>query len=49
LLKLIAQLNQYAWEALGNKEETYPPVLFDGWVGQQYLTDKTARVEKFEP
>ena len=37
-----------AWEALASDHETYPPVLFDDWVGQQYLTDKTARVERFE-
>ena len=37
-----------AWEALANKEETYPPVLFDEWVGQQYLTDSEAKVERFE-
>lgn len=37
-----------AWEALASDGETYPPVLFDDWVGQQYLTDKTARVERFE-
>jgi len=37
-----------AWEALVNNAETYPPVLFDDWVGQQYLTDKTAKVERFE-
>lgn len=37
-----------AWEALGNNTETYPPVLFDDWVGQQYLTDKSASVEKLE-
>ena len=37
-----------AWEALANDEESYPPVLFDDWVNQQYLTDKTARVERFE-
>ena len=29
-----------AWEALGKYTETYPQVLFDDWVGQQYLTDK---------
>lgn len=37
-----------AWEALASDGETYPPVLFDDWVGQQYLTDKTARVERFD-
>ncbi len=37
-----------AWKALAGDYETYPPVLFDDWVGQQYLTDKTARVERFE-
>ncbi len=37
-----------AWEALAGESDTYPPVLFDEWVRQQYLTDKTARVERFE-
>lgn len=37
-----------AWEAMANEDETYLPVLFDDWVGQQYLTDKDAKVERFE-
>jgi len=37
-----------AWEALANDQETYPPVLFDDWVEQQYLTDREAKVERFE-
>lgn len=37
-----------AWEALDNDGETYLPVLFDDWVEQQYLTDREAKVERFE-
>ena len=37
-----------AWAALANGEETYPPVPFNDWVEQQYLTDWEARVERFE-
>ena len=37
-----------AWKALANDADTYPPVLFDDWVGQQYLTDREAKVERFE-
>lgn len=37
-----------AWAALDNDSETYPPELFDNWVGQQYLTDREAKVERFE-
>lgn len=37
-----------AWEALANEAETFAPVLFDDWVGQQYLTDREAKVERFE-
>jgi len=37
-----------AWEALAHAGESYPPVLFDDWLGQQYLTDREAKVEKFE-
>jgi hypothetical protein len=37
-----------AWEALAGDHETYPPVLFDDWVDQQYLTDREAKVERLE-
>ncbi len=37
-----------AWEALANGEETYPPVPFNDWVEQQYLTDREAKVERLE-
>jgi len=41
--------NQFeAWEALETNQDTYPPVLFEEWVGQQYITDKNATVEKLE-
>lgn len=37
-----------AWEALDNNGESYPPLSFNDWVKQQYLTDHEARVERFE-
>ncbi len=37
-----------AWEALSDDAETYPPEIFEDWVVHQYLTDKTARVERIE-
>ncbi|MBP1761172.1 MAG: hypothetical protein H6Q64_714 [Firmicutes bacterium] len=35
-----------AWQALACHGETYPPLLFEEWVTQQYLTDRKATVEK---
>lgn len=37
-----------AWLALSDDAETYPPEIFEDWVVHQYLTDKTARVERIE-
>ncbi len=37
-----------AWQALNNNDDTYPPLIFEEWVEQQYLTDRNARVEKLE-
>ena len=37
-----------AWQALESNAEIYPPVLFEEWVGQQYITDKDATVERLE-
>jgi hypothetical protein len=37
-----------AWQALGNHSETYPSLLFEEWVNQQYLTDRSATVEKLQ-
>ena len=37
-----------AWQALEDGAETYPPVLFEEWVGGQYLTDRNAKVEKLK-
>jgi len=37
-----------AWQALTDRGETYPPLLFEEWVTQQYLTDPHATVEKLE-
>jgi hypothetical protein len=37
-----------AWEALANGGESYPPLFFTDWVNQQYLTDRDAKVERFE-
>ena len=35
-----------AWEALQHDSETYPPEVFENWVKQQYITDKSATVER---
>ncbi|MDD4590665.1 MAG: hypothetical protein PHG06_09605 [Parabacteroides sp.] len=51
---MIFELSEYynsqaeAWQALENDEPCHPPMFFNEWVTHQYLTDKTARVEKFE-
>ena len=37
-----------AWQALADRDETYPPLLFEEWVSQQYLTDRNATVEKLK-
>lgn len=37
-----------AWEALNNNCEAYPPVLFDDWLEQQYLTNREATVEMLD-
>jgi len=37
-----------AWEAIQYNEDTYPPEIFEEWVGQQYITDKNATVERLE-
>ena len=37
-----------AWQGLANREATYPPLLFEEWVGQQYLTDRGATVERLK-
>jgi len=37
-----------AWEALQHDVDTYPPEVFEDWVTQQYITDKSATVEKIE-
>lgn len=37
-----------AWQALASDGETYPPVVFEDWVAQQYLTDREAKVERSE-
>ena len=37
-----------AWQALDNDDDTYPPLVFEEWVEQQYLTDREARVERLE-
>jgi hypothetical protein len=37
-----------AWQALKNKDETYPSEIFEDWVVHQYLTDRNATVEKME-
>lgn len=37
-----------AWEALNNISESYPPLIFEDWVEQQYLTDREARMERLE-
>lgn len=37
-----------AWEALENLAEAYLPVIFEEWVGQQYITDRGATVERLE-
>ncbi len=37
-----------AWQALADRGDTYPPLQFEEWVGQQYLTDRQATVEKIE-
>jgi len=37
-----------AWQAQAEHGETYPPLLFEEWVTQQYLTDRTATVEKLD-
>ncbi|MEN6463428.1 MAG: hypothetical protein ABFC94_18930 [Syntrophomonas sp.] len=36
-----------AWGALAGGSEAYPPIFFSDWVGQQYLTDREAKVERF--
>lgn len=51
---VIAELAEYfnssaaAWAALANRAEAYLPLLFNDWVEQQYLTDREARVERFD-
>lgn len=37
-----------AWQALEARADHYPPLIFEEWVGQQYLTDKNAKVEKLD-
>lgn len=37
-----------AWEALQHDADTYPPEVFEDWVKQQYITDKSATVERIE-
>jgi hypothetical protein len=37
-----------AWQALADHGETYPSLLFEDWVGQQYLAARSATVEKLE-
>jgi len=37
-----------AWQAIIDKDGIYPPLLFEEWVGQQYLTDRHATVEKIK-
>ncbi len=38
-----------AWDALDDRySPAFPPQLFKDWVGEQYLTDKKAAVEKLE-
>ena len=37
-----------ACQALGNHAETYPPLFFEEWAAQQYLTDHGATVEIIE-
>lgn len=34
-----------AWQSLADHGETYPPLLFEEWATQQYLTDRTATVK----
>lgn len=34
-----------AWTALEQKSETYPPLLAEEWLEQQYIADRQARVE----
>lgn len=36
-----------AWRALAQNSETYAPISVREWVEQQYITDRQARVEKF--
>lgn len=37
-----------AWLALQDENsQAHPPSLYTEWVGEQYLTDKTAQVERF--
>jgi hypothetical protein len=38
-----------AWQAIEDESRpAHPPRFYTEWVGEQYLTDKTARVEKLE-
>lgn len=37
-----------AWQALTDNNETYPPVIFEEWVVNQYLTDRNAKVEQLK-
>jgi hypothetical protein len=38
-----------SWQALQDESSpTHPPRFYKEWVGEQYLTDKTARVERFD-
>jgi len=38
-----------AWQAIGDANSpAHPPRFYTEWVGEQYLTDKTAHVERFE-
>jgi hypothetical protein len=50
IIELASSFNSKAeaWEALANGSETYPPLFFNDWVNQQYLTDREAKVERFE-
>ena len=38
-----------AWQALDDESSpAYPPKFYKEWMGEQYLTDKSARVERLE-
>lgn len=52
---LVVELSEYfssaaaAWQALDDPASpSEPPRLFRDWVGEQYLTDRSARVEKLD-